>query len=82
MVEREARSKVSCTSNLQHGTTSFDLVLFSTCVCALLVDDESIIYICLIHRIEQKFTLQSYSERIQERYIADRAGPMSAGLLD
>ena len=39
-------------------------------------------YICLIHRIAQKFSLQSYSERIQERYIADRAGPMSAGLLD
>lgn len=36
MVEREAGSKVSCTSNVRHGTTSHDLVLFSTCVCALL----------------------------------------------
>ena len=44
MVEREAGSKVSCTSNasnVRHGTTSYDLISFSTCVCLLLVDDES-----------------------------------------
>lgn len=53
MVEREAGSKVSCTSNVRHGATSHDLVfgfVFNLCLClvTLLVDDESITSITFV----------------------------------